>query len=203
MEAIEAQATLRFTRISPQKTRLVANLIRGMKADEAIKVLTFTQKKGARVLLKILKSAIANAEVKNVEDTELLDVSKVWVGQGPVYKRNFPRARGSADVLRRPTAHITIVVKEDLKAKQEAADKLAELEAKKARKKAAKKKAAATKPKAASGESGKAEKKEADAAVKGKAEQKDKKSTANPKVEAKSKAEPKAKAKSTKPEKDK
>lgn len=203
MEAIEAKATLKFGRVSPQKTRLVANLIRGMKADEAIKVLTFTQKKGARVLLKILKSAIANAEVKNVEDTELLDVSKIWVGQGPVYKRNMPRARGRADVLRRPTSHITIVVKEDLRAKQDAADRLAELEAKKARKKAEKKKAAAAKQKTASAESGKAEKKKEtpekkskkkeSAAVKGEADAKDKK------AEDKTKA----KAKPGKPEKDK
>lgn len=199
MEAIEAKATLKFSRISPQKTRLVANLIRGLKADDAIKVLTFTQKKGARVLLKILKSAIANAEVKNVEDTELLDVSKIWVGQGPVNKRTMPRARGRADVLRRPTSHITIVVKEDLKAKQEAADKLAELEAKKARKKAEKKKAAGKKPKSASGESGKAEKEKQSGAVKGETEAKDKKAGAKTEEASKSKA----RAKSSKPEKDK
>ena len=184
---------MRFDRISPQKTRLVADLIRGLKADDAIKVLTFTQKKGARVLLKILKSAIANAEVKNVEDTELLDVSQVWVSQGPVHKRTMPRARGRADVIRRPTSHITIVVKEDLKAKQEAADKLAELEAKKARKKAEKKKAAAKKQKAASAETGKAEEKKASAAVKGKTEASDKKAG----------AKTKAKTKTSKPEKDK
>lgn len=192
MEAIEARATLKFGRISPQKTRLVADLIRGRKADDAVKILLFTRKKGARVLLKILKSAIANAEVKNVEDTELLDVSEVWVGQGPVSKRNMPRARGRSDVIRRPTSHVTVIVKEDLKAKQEAADKLAELEAKKAKKKAEKKKAAKE-------ESGKTEKKKESAAGKGKAEAKEKKAGAKTKVEPKGKA----KAKSSKPKKDK
>ncbi|VAX17279.1 LSU ribosomal protein L22p (L17e) [hydrothermal vent metagenome] len=201
MEAIEASATLKFGRVSPQKTRLVADLIRGKKADDAVKILSFTQKKGARVLLKILKSAIANAEVKNVEDTELLDVSQVWVGQGPVTRRYKPRARGRADVLRRPTSHITVVVKEDLKAKEEAAAKLAELEAKKARKKAEKKKAAGKKPKAAAGKSEKEDKKKKSAADKGKAEAKDKK--AGTKAEQEREAKAKAKAKTSKPEKDK
>jgi len=199
MEAIEASATLKFSRISPQKTRLVADLIRGQKADDAVKILLFTQKKGARVLLKILKSAIANAEVKNVEDTELLDVSQVWVGQGPVNRRYKPRARGRADVLRRPTSHITVVVKEDLKAKEQAAAKLAELEVKKAKKKAAKKKAADQKQKAATVKGGKAEKNKESAAEKGKAEAKEKKAG------TKTKKEPKtgSKAKTGKPEKDK
>ncbi|MBI4828706.1 MAG: 50S ribosomal protein L22, partial [Nitrospinae bacterium] len=83
MEAIEASATLRFHRISQQKAKLVADMIRGRKVEDAVRALTFTDKRGARVMLKLLKSAIANAEVKNVEDPELLQVSRVWVNKGP------------------------------------------------------------------------------------------------------------------------
>lgn len=139
MEAIEAIARLRHGRISPQKTRLVANMIRGKNVEEAKNILRFTPKKGAEMILKILNSAVANAEVKKVEDPEILLIDKIWVDQGPVNKRYMPRARGRADVLRKPTCHITIVVKEDLKAKEEAAKRQTEIEAKKAKKRAAKK----------------------------------------------------------------
>lgn len=193
MEAIEARATLKFTRISPQKTRLVANLIRGVKADQAIRILSFTNKRSARVLLKILKSAIANAEVKNVEDTELLDVSGIWVNQGPVQRRYQPRARGRADVIRHPTSHITIIVKEDLKAKQEAAARLAEMEARKAKKRTEKKKAAVKKGKAGEPESKKTGKKEA--VPKKEAKEKE--------PAAKSESKNKAKARQSKPKKEK
>jgi len=139
MEAIEASATLKFFRISPQKTRLVADLIRGRKADEAVRILSFTGRKAAGALLKLLQSAIANAEVKNVEDTELLEVSQVWVNQGPALRRYRPRARGKADVWRRPTSHVTIVVRENLEAKREAEERRRAHEARRARKKAGKK----------------------------------------------------------------
>ena len=139
MEAIEARAVLRFFRISPHKTRLVADMVRGRKVEEAIRLLTFTNKKGARVLLKLLKSAVANAEEKKVEDTELLEISQVWVSPGPYKRKYFPRARGRADMLRQPTSHITIVVREDLEAKEAEAKRRADAEAKKAKKKAAKK----------------------------------------------------------------
>ncbi len=139
MEAIEAIARLRHGRISPQKTRLVANMIRGKNVEEAKNILRFTPKKGADMLLKVLNSAVANAEVKKVEDPEILLIEKIWVDQGPVSKRYMPRARGRADVLRKPTSHVTIVVKEDLKAKEEAAKRQADIEAKKAKKRAAKK----------------------------------------------------------------
>ncbi|MBF0170138.1 MAG: 50S ribosomal protein L22 [Nitrospinae bacterium] len=131
---MEARATLRFARISPQKTRLVADLIRGKNVEEARRILAFTQKKGARVIGKLLDSAIANAEVKQVEDPEILRISLIWVDQGPTYRRHMPRARGRVNILRRPSSHITVVVSEDLAAKEEAAAKLAAMEAKKAKK---------------------------------------------------------------------
>lgn len=199
MEAIEARATLRFFRISPQKTRLVADLIRGRKVEDAMNVLAFTPKKGARVLLKLLKSAVANAEVKNVEDTELLKVSGVWVSQGPALKRYMPRARGRADVIRRPTSHITIVVQEDLEAKKEAAARRAEREAKRAKKRAAKK-AAPAKAKAdkeskkeAGKPASKAKAKTAGAKAAGATEKKGE-AEAKPKAKAKAKATKKKKA---------
>ncbi|MDH5637573.1 MAG: 50S ribosomal protein L22 [Nitrospinota bacterium] len=142
MEAIEASATLRFYRVSPYKTRLVADMIRGRNVEDAEKILSFTNKRGAQVLLKLLKSAVANAEEKKVEDTGILAVSQVWVNGGPCYRRNMPRARGRSDIIRHPTSHITIVVKEDLAAKEEEARRQAEEEAKKAKKRAAKKAAA-------------------------------------------------------------
>ena len=145
MEAIEARATLKHFRISPQKTRLVADLIRGQGVEQAKKTLAFTQKKAARVLLKLLNSAIANAEDKSVEDTEILMVSEIWVSQGPVQKRYMPRARGKADVLRKPSSHVTIIVKEDLEAKKAEEARRAEQEAKRAKKRAAKKKAGSKK----------------------------------------------------------
>ncbi len=163
MEAIEARATLKHFRISPQKTRLVADLIRGQGVEQAKKTLAFTQKKAARVLLKLLNSAIANAEEKSVEDTELLLVSEIWVSQGPVQKRYMPRARGRADVLRKPTSHVTIVVKEDLEAKKAEEARRAELEAKRAKKRAAKKKADSRKAEEEKDEKSAVEKKEAEA----------------------------------------
>lgn len=182
MEAIEASATLRFERISPQKTRLVADMIRGRNVQEAQKILRFTRRKSAQVLGKLLKSAIANAEDKNVEDAEILRIDRVWVSQGPVYRRQMPRARGRANILRRPTSHITIVVKEDIKAKEEAAARQAALEAKRA-KKAAKKKAVGKKKespekkeekkKASSKEAGAASEKKAKTAAKPKAKKSD------------------------------
>ena len=143
MEAIKASATIRFARISPQKTRLVADLIRGKGVEEAKRTLVFTQKRGADLLLKALNSAIANAEVKNVEDPEILKVETVFIDQGPVYPRRQPRARGRADTLRRPSSHVTLVVAEDISAKEEAVAKAAAAEAKRAKKLESKRKAAA------------------------------------------------------------
>jgi len=143
MEAIEASATLRFHRMSPYKARLVADMVRGRKVEEAMKILAFTNKKSAQVMLKLLKSAVANAEEKKVEDTGILEVSQVWVNGGPSHRRFMPRARGRADMIKHPTSHVTIVVKEDLKAKAEEAARRAAEEAKRAKKKAAKKEAKA------------------------------------------------------------
>jgi large subunit ribosomal protein L22 len=105
-------ATLKFVRISPQKSRLVADQIRGQSVDKALNILTFSNKKSAAIIKKILESAIANAEHNDGADIDELKVSKIFVDQGPTLKRLRPRARGRADRLLKPTSHITITVEE-------------------------------------------------------------------------------------------
>ena len=105
-------ATLRFARISPQKTRLVADQIRGKSVDKALDILKFSNKKSASIIKKVLESAIANAEHNAGVDVDVLEVSEVFIDQGPTLKRLRPRARGRADRLLKPTSHITVTVAE-------------------------------------------------------------------------------------------
>lgn len=105
-------AKLRYQRLSPQKARLVADLVRGKNALYALDMLRFTNKKAARFIEKTLRSAIANAEHNNNLDPEKLVISKILIDKGPVLKRVSPRAMGRADIIRKPTAHITIEVSE-------------------------------------------------------------------------------------------
>jgi large subunit ribosomal protein L22 len=109
---MESRAVTRNIRISPQKARLVADLIRGKKAEEALLILQFTPKKAALVLSKTLRSAIANAtETQNV-DPDALYVKKTYVDGGATMKRFTPRAHGRATPLRKRTSHFTVVVDE-------------------------------------------------------------------------------------------
>jgi large subunit ribosomal protein L22 len=105
-------ATLKFVRISPQKSRLVADQIRGQSVEKALNILTFSNKKSASIIKKVLESAIANAEHNDGADIDELKVSRIFVNQGPTLKRLRPRARGRADRLLKPTSHITITVEE-------------------------------------------------------------------------------------------
>jgi large subunit ribosomal protein L22 len=110
---MEVRAVLRHTRLAPQKTRLVARLIRGKNVGDAMNILQFTRKKAARVLQKLLKSALANAEENHkVLDVDDLLIQRVSVDQGVVWKRTMPRARGSANVIRKRTSNITLVLDE-------------------------------------------------------------------------------------------
>ena len=109
---MEAKAITRFVRLSPRKARLVADLVRGKSALEALDILEFTNKKAARVIKKTLSSAIANATNNFKMDEDKLVVSTIMINQGPVLKRVMPRAMGRADVIRKPTAHITVEVDE-------------------------------------------------------------------------------------------
>ena len=106
------QATLRNTHISPQKLRLMADLIRGMPVDRALNILAFSNKKAAPIMKKVLESAIANAEHNDGADIDTLKVAAVWVNQGMPMKRLRARARGRADRILKRTSHLTITVAE-------------------------------------------------------------------------------------------
>ncbi|MES0975599.1 50S ribosomal protein L22 [Vibrio cholerae] len=110
---MEAIAKHNFARISPQKARLVADQIRGKSVDQALELLTFSNKKAAELVKKVLESAIANAEHNEGADIDDLRVAKIFVDEGPVMKRIMPRAKGRADrILKRSShiTHITVVV---------------------------------------------------------------------------------------------
>lgn len=107
-----AKAVAKYIRISPRKVRQVVDLIRGKKATEALAILKFTRKNAADAVGKVVKSAIANAEHNYELDVDSLYVSEVFVDQGPTLKRFKPRAMGRADLIRKRTSHITVVVSE-------------------------------------------------------------------------------------------
>lgn len=109
---MEAKAVAKYIRISPRKARQVIDLIRGKNVKDAYAVLKFTPNKGAEVIEKVLKSAVANAEHNYEMDVDSLVVSGCYVDQGPTLKRFKPRAMGRADLMRRRTSHITVVVSE-------------------------------------------------------------------------------------------
>lgn len=107
---MEVKAVLRYVRISPQKARLVVDMIRGMDISKAKVVLDFTPKKAARIVKKVLSSAVANAIENHGMKEENLYISKIYVDQGPTLKRMKPRARGRADRIKKRTSHITIYI---------------------------------------------------------------------------------------------
>lgn len=108
---MEAQATTKYLRVSPQKARLVVDLIRGRQAGEAINILRFTKKRITREVEKTLRSAIANAEQKSERvDVDDLVVSKAFVNEGPRMKRVRPAPMGRAYRYQRRMSHITVVV---------------------------------------------------------------------------------------------
>ena len=110
---LEAKATLRYARISSRKVKIVADLIRGKKVDEALAIVKFTPKASSEIIEKLLKSSIANAENNHGMNRGNLIVSEIYANQGPTLKRIRPAAKGSAVRIRKRTCHITIVVKEE------------------------------------------------------------------------------------------
>lgn len=108
----EGRAILRYIRISPRKVRIVLNLIRNKRVEEAIGILRNTQKAASPILLKILNSAIANAVNNNGLDMDDLYIKEAYADQGPTLKRIRPRAQGRANRINKRTSHITIIVKE-------------------------------------------------------------------------------------------
>jgi large subunit ribosomal protein L22 len=109
---MEVKARLRFARISPRKARLVADLVRGKRSEESLNILTFTKKAAAKIIIKLLKSAIANATQKKNIDIDRLYIKQITVDQGPTMKRFQPRALGRATMIRKRTSHINIVLDE-------------------------------------------------------------------------------------------
>lgn len=110
---MNTQAVLKFVRMSPQKARLVADLVRGKPVGDAINTLKFSNQRAADVIRKVLESAIANAENNLGADVDELKVREIFVDQGPVMKRTMPRAKGRADRISKPTSHITIRVSDE------------------------------------------------------------------------------------------
>ena len=109
---MEAKATLRYARISPRKVQIVCDLIRGKSVPQATAILMSTPKAASELMLKILKSAAANAENNHQMDPEKLYVSACYANPGPIIKRMRPRAQGRAFRINKRTSHITIAVAE-------------------------------------------------------------------------------------------
>jgi len=109
---MQVSATHKFARISPQKARLVADLIRGKSVESAVNILAFSDKKAADLMKKILNSAIANAENNNGADVDELLVTAVFVDEGPLMKRMRARAKGRGNRIVKRMSHITVTVGE-------------------------------------------------------------------------------------------
>lgn len=107
---MEVSAKLTGAQISPQKVRLIADQIRGKSAEDALDILTFSNKKASDIVLKVLNSAIANAEHNEGADVDELRVSCVFVNEGRTLKRLRPRAKGRADRILKRSCHITVKV---------------------------------------------------------------------------------------------
>ncbi|MEQ1881957.1 MAG: 50S ribosomal protein L22 [Burkholderiales bacterium] len=107
---MKTSAVLRGVRLSAQKGRLVADQIRGMPVDQALNLLHFSPKKGAKIIRKVLESAIANAEHNDSADIDELKVDTIYVEQGTSLKRFMPRAKGRGFKITKPTCHIFLTV---------------------------------------------------------------------------------------------
>jgi|EP00042_Codosiga_hollandica_P002791 large subunit ribosomal protein L22 len=110
MPTMETKAIVRGVRLSCDKGRLVADLIRGKKVDQALNILEFTQKKAALIIKKALESAIANAEHNDGADIDELKVTSIYVEQGATLKRFSARAKGRGNRISKPTCHIFVAV---------------------------------------------------------------------------------------------
>ena len=106
----EARAILRYVRIAPRKARMVVHLIRGQEVPQALAVLKYTPRAAAKVVEKVLRSAVANAEQKEMGDTDDMWVSQAYVDGGPTYKRFRARSMGRANSIHKRTSHITVIV---------------------------------------------------------------------------------------------
>ncbi len=110
---MEVKAVGKYIRISPQKARLVADMVRGERISEAQKILTFTRKRAAGIVEKVLRSAIANATQNPNIDEDILYIKEIFVDQGPSLKRWRARAQGRAAMIKKRMSHITVVLDEE------------------------------------------------------------------------------------------
>ncbi len=109
---METRAVAKFVRISPRKIRLVMDQVRGRQVGEALNMLSFAPQRGARILKKLVNSAIANAEQNTNVDVDSLYIMRVYADEGPTLKRWRPRAQGRATSIRKRTSHLTVVLNE-------------------------------------------------------------------------------------------
>jgi len=109
---MEAHAIAKYLRVSPRKVRLSADLIRGKRVEEAINLLSHTPKAGAKLISKVVQSALANARQDKSIDVDTLFVKTIYVNQGPTLKRFRPKPMGRAGKIRKRTCHVTVVLSE-------------------------------------------------------------------------------------------
>jgi len=109
---METRAVAKFVRISPRKIRLVMDQVRGKQVGEELNMLSFAPQRGARILKKLVNSAIANAEQNTGVDVDSLYIMRGYADEGPTLKRWRPRAQGRATSIRKRTSHLTVVLNE-------------------------------------------------------------------------------------------
>ncbi len=109
---MEIKAVARFVRVSPQKVRLVMAQVRGEKVEVALGLLAFAPQKGAKILKKLVNSAVANAQENTDMDVDNLYISKIFADEGPTQKRWRPRALGRATKILKRTSHLTVILDE-------------------------------------------------------------------------------------------
>ena len=109
---MEAKAIAKYVRMSPRKAGYICSLVRGKSVDEAVAILKYMPQRSATVIAKVINSAAANAENNNNMDRDKLYVAEIYANQGPTMKRILPRAKGSADRIRKRTSHIKVVLTE-------------------------------------------------------------------------------------------
>ena len=109
---MEVKASARFIRTSPRKARMVTDLVKGKGVEEALNILAFTRKAPAKIVVKLLKSAVANADQTKSVNVDTLFIKQITVDQAPTMKRYRPRAMGRATMIRRRMSHITVVLEE-------------------------------------------------------------------------------------------
>ena len=112
---MEARAVAKYIRVSPRKVRLIMDELRGKKVEEALNVLTFAPQKSARLVKKLINSAVANAGENSQIDVDTLYIKRLYADEGPTLKRFRPRAMGRASRIRKRTSHLTVILDEGKK----------------------------------------------------------------------------------------